>query len=149
MPGLAGDLAAHRVEPGAEPANPFHRDEVFRRARPVELAVGKPADERSAGKLADRSVNLGDADVVAAGESAAPRQPPARLTVHESGGYPVGEHAPGYPLSRHLGVHRDELARATFARRARSAAGDRAATRVSFPVCPVRSDTAGRRSRPP
>src|SRR5215470_5900019 len=109
MPGLAGDLAAHRVEPGAEPANPFHRDEVFRRTRPVELAVGQPADERSAGKLADRRVDLGDADVVPARERAAPRQPPARLSVHESGGYPVCEHATARPLPWHLGVYRGEL----------------------------------------
>ena len=98
VPGRAADLAAHGVEPGAEPADPLERDQVLGRAGPVELPVGQPADQRPAGELHDGGVDLRHADVVPAGQRAAPRQLPARLPVHERGRHPVGEHAAGRPL---------------------------------------------------
>jgi hypothetical protein len=104
MPGLAGDLAAHRVKPGREPADPFERDQVLGRAGPVELPVGERANERPPGKLTDGRIDLSQADAVATGERAAPWQLPARLAVHKRSGHPVDEHTAGRPLRRHLGI---------------------------------------------
>ena len=82
VPGLAGNDAAHRVEPGAKPAHTLNRDPVVSRAGPVELTVGQPPDQRTAGQFGDRGVDLGQADAIPAGQCAAPgsRQPGSRCT---------------------------------------------------------------------
>src|SRR5208282_572767 len=62
-----------------------------------KLTVGQAADEVPGGELAHGGVDLGGADLVAPRQRGVPRQPPARLVVHERGGYPVREHGDGRP----------------------------------------------------
>ena len=95
MPGLAGDRAAHRVQPRAEPGRALEGDPVVGRAGPVQLPVGQPADQKPAGQITEGGVDLGQADVVSPGQRAAPGQPPARLAVHERRRHAVGQHGRG------------------------------------------------------
>src|SRR5579872_103080 len=99
MAGGAADLAAHGVQLGAEPAHALERDQVLGGARPVELTVGQPADQRPAGELTDGRVDLGHAHVVPACEGAAAWQLPAWLPVHECRRHPVSEYTAGRALS--------------------------------------------------
>jgi len=73
----------------------FKADDVFGRARSIDLAVGQPPDEVPAHELLDGRVDFRRADVVAAGQGRVPRQPPAGLVVHECGRKPVGQYAHG------------------------------------------------------
>ena len=95
MAGLAGDRAAHRIQSRAEPGRALERDPVVGRAGPVQLPIGQPADQGPAGEIGEGGVDLGQADVVSAGQRAAPGQPPARFAMHEGRRYPVGQHGRG------------------------------------------------------
>ena len=95
VPGLAGDRAAHRIQPGAEADRALDGDPVVGRAGPVQLPVGQPPDQGPPGEIAERGVDLGQADVVSPGQRGATRQSPARLPVHERRRHPVGEHRAG------------------------------------------------------
>ena len=103
VPRLAGDRAAHRVQSRAEPGRALQGDPVVRRASPVQLPVGQPADQPPAGEIIEGSVDLGQADVISPGQRAAPGQPPARFAVHERGRHAVGQHGRG--LGRRARYH--------------------------------------------
>ena len=71
VPGLAGDRAAHRIQPGAEAARALEGDPVVGRAGPVQLPVGQPPDQGPAGEITESGFDLGQADVVAPGQRGA------------------------------------------------------------------------------
>ena len=128
MAGLAGDRAAHRIQSRAEPGRALERDPVVGRAGPVQLPVGQPADQGPAGEIGEGGVDLGQADVVSAGQRAAPGQPPARFAMHERRRYPVGQHGRGlgrYARGRGTGVIRR---RRSLGGRRRRLPGDRIAS---------------------
>ena len=105
VPGLAGDRAAHRIQPGTEAGRALDGDPVVGRAGPVQLPVGQPPDQGPAGEITESGVDLGQADVVAPGQRGAAGQPPAWLPVHERRRDPVREHraGPGHGArSRHV-----------------------------------------------
>ena len=106
VPGLAGDRAAHRIQPGTEPGRPLDRNPVVGRAGPVQLPVGQLPDERAAGQVTERGVDLGQADVVPPGQCGAPGQSPARFPVHERRRHPVREHRDGSRRGSRSGVIR-------------------------------------------
>ena len=102
-------------------------DQVVGRAGPVHLAVGQPAQQVPRRQLLDRGLHLGRAHAVAAGERAAPGQPPARLVVDQRRGHPVRE-----DLGR----------RPAFARLARGALGRCVRGRPAVIVPPVACHSA-------
>ena len=96
---------------GAQPGHALQLDQVLGRAGPVQLAVREPPDQVPADQLRDGVLDLGRADVIAAGQRGVPRQPPARLMVHQGRGEAVGEHGAvaGTPVVIPLGTWRHAL----------------------------------------
>ena len=89
------------------PADPLELDQVLGGARPVELPVGQPCDHGPAGELAERRVNLRQADVVrwASALRRGSRQPGSRCTsaaAIRSASIPLAAHWAGTSASIRL-----------------------------------------------